>query len=151
MRRLRRLPGLLALLLGAAPAWAQDDAALERFLTDVAHRGCTLGDFTAVHRGALAGIDGPVVVATYGIEACGGGNNSAQLLGVFRRAGGTIDLIRPPWPEPVSIDTARVEGGRVIAEGMRWARDDPRCCPSQPVTLAFRLRDGVLVADPPPQ
>lgn len=150
-RRAPRLPALAALVVLAGPAAAQDQAALERHVTEVAYRGCTLSILRVVHRGPLPGTEGPVVVATYDIEGCAGGNNSAQRLGVFRDTGGSIDLIRPPLPEPVSVDTARVEGGRIIIEGQRWSREDARCCPSIPVTLAFRLRDGVLVTDPAPQ
>lgn len=147
---MRIAPALIVMALLASPAAAQSDLAAEHFLVRRAFPDCALSDFRVRFRGALAGLDEPAVVATYDVEGCLGGNNSIQGVAVFLRRGGRIVMLRPRLEAPLSVETARVEEGRVVAEAMRWAPGDAQCCPSQRVAVRFAMREGRLVQDGPP-
>lgn len=102
-----------------------------------------------MHRGPIPGLATPGVLATYGIAGCLGGNNALAAGGILFRRGGRIVLLRPPMPAPMQVDAARLDGGAIVLDGMRWAPGDAQCCPSAPVTLRYVARDGRLVPERP--
>lgn len=147
MRRATACAMGLGAALAAGPAGAQTEAVLERHLRHE-FATCTLGDLRVEHRGALDGLRGTVVVATYLLEACAGGNNSSSRFGVFALRGGRIRHWHPRLASPLSVERVRVARGRMLVEGLRWGPGDAQCCPSVPVTAAFVPRGNSLVPAP---
>jgi hypothetical protein len=138
------LSGLAAACLSAAPALAQTESAIRAQIA-AANRGCDVNGPQIVHRGALPGAPGPVAVATYGLEGCGGGNNWSSTFGVFAEQGGRVVAYRVASPPRWPVDGVRVEGGMLVVSGLDYGPNDPRCCPSIRRQARYTLSGGSVV------
>ncbi len=142
----------LALLCALLPglAHAQSNRTLEQQIQREAV-GCSVVGFEAVHRGPLGQEGRTVVVARYTIEGCGGGNNWTATFGVFLAEGGRFRAIAVPDDPrsqqalPQVVERVRVEGERILVEGLNYSADDARCCPSIPRRATLALLEGRLV------
>jgi hypothetical protein len=147
---MRHRPAFAALLiatLAATPAAAQSQAALRAHIA-ATNRGCTVNGPQVVHRGPLPGAAEPVVVATYGLESCGGGNDWLSTFGVFAQQGGRFVSLPIRNPPRWVVDGVRVDGGVLVVRGLDYGPDDGRCCPSIRREARFRLSGGTVVPVP---
>lgn len=146
---MRRILAMIGLALAAAPAAAQTDIEAEHYLISRLYSQCALTDFRVRHRGALEGLAEPAAVATFFVDGCLGPSRAIRGVVVFLQRNGEIVALQPRLPEPLLVETAQVEEGRVLAHGLRWGPRDQPCCPSLRVTARLVVRDGELVLDGP--
>ncbi len=144
---MRIWPAAIALALCGGPALAQGEAAIRAALQRE-NAGCEITSLRIAHRGALPGLPVPAVVATYGVEGCGGGNNwAAALVVLARRPDGLQPLPLPPALRlPAVVARAEVRRGRILVTGLDYAPADPRCCPSLQRRVSLALQDGQVTA-----
>lgn len=149
---------LLAVLAMLAPGLAQAQAkhpvepGLQQHLErEVGRDGCSLMGFEKVHDGPLGADARRAIVARYTLEGCGGGNNWSATFGVFLVEGGRLrEVPLPADPRsqralPQVVEGVRVQGARILVEGMNYGAEDARCCPSVPRRTALALQEGRLV------
>jgi hypothetical protein len=132
------LLGLAAMPALPASAQAQRLAAIRAHIA-AANPGCEVTRLDEAHRGAVAGAAGHVVVAVFTVEGCGGGNNWASQLGVFSEEAGRVIEYALPDPPGFVVDSARVSKGIIAVNGLDYAPDDGRCCPSLRVAARYRI------------
>jgi len=133
----------------AAAAHAQTETAIQQYLTQQ-FKGCSLYGYQENFRGTMPGAGQPVVIASYTIESCGGGNNYGRTVGVFYAANGKVRQFKQPavpisGPDIDDRDGVTVQGDRITVRWSDYAPDDPRCCPSLKRTSSYRLVDGAIV------
>lgn len=111
--------------------------------------GCILHeDAIEAISGNLAGIEGPVVIAAYTLEGCGGGNNWGQQMVVLQaQQGVTRKLAGIGGP---SFEALKVVDGRLVAVASGYGPNDPRCCPTLKGPVTYVLRGDALVATSQP-
>ncbi len=105
---------------------------------------CTLSEdgLTAVS-GRLSGIDADVVVTTFPLEGCGGGNNWGIVLAVLAvRNDEPAKLAATGGP---GFDEVSIVDGQVSAVVTDYAPGDARCCPSIKARTAFAISGDKLV------
>lgn len=145
----RAIPAIAVLLCGLstrsqAQVLAPPDNAI---LATLKHenQSCKIDDYKRVFTGRLPGADSPVVVATYTLGACGGGNMVAPTFGVFSGAtAGAKD-----WPlDPMlsgHVSTAIVQNGKIAVTWLSYKPQDPRCCPSDRHHVVYALKGSGVV------
>lgn len=140
--------GMLSVVMGgqlSQPGWAQSPATIQAFIKR-ANAGCEINGYREIYHGALEGSAQRTTVATFSVEGCGGGNNTASTLGIYSEGGGTVHEWRQtPGPEG-QVRTVAVVAGRVSVQWMSWKPSDPHCCPSIAHRSIYVLRDGLAVA-----
>jgi len=93
--------------------------------------------------GTLAGIEGPVVIAAYTLQSCGGGNDWGQQMVVLQaQQGVTRKLAGIGGP---SFEALKVVDGRLVAIASDYGPNDPRCCPTLKGPVTYALRGDALV------
>ena len=86
------------------------------------------------------------LLVLFGVEPRDGGTGPLYVLAVF-----PSDKRRPPAMTQIGTRGAwlaedmRVEAGRILVQTKEYAREDPKCCPSKPGRLVFKLEHGALV------
>jgi len=149
---MRKLPLLCLLLtLWSQSALAQTERELLQALrqsTEGKQRikgGCT-DRIRPISEWRLADLDQDgtaEVVAPWSTEGCGGGNYWGASVGVFKQSGGRWQEIDSAGIEgqPESIE---VRGNQIRVRTKSYGPNDPRCCPSQMVTVRLALSNGKL-------
>jgi heat shock protein HslJ len=86
------------------------------------------------------------------LAASAGGSGTMQSLVVVGRDGDRlVQIAAAPLGDRIQVKTVRVEARRLIAEVVRHAAGDPRCCPTQRARLTWVVDGGKLtpMADDP--
>lgn len=138
---------LLALLAAASPARAQSGDAIQKHLL-VQNPRCSLFAYQELHRGPVAGLPDPVVIAAFTIEGCVG-NDYRRTVGVFHLQNGRIASFRTPTiegPSPDDKGAFTLQGDRITIRSLAYGPNDPRCCPSLQRTAIYRLTPGAVTA-----
>lgn len=93
-------------------------------------------------------------IALFSIEGFQGGNLHAEYLAFFQAIepqGGSaaqpfrlvaVTQIGGRGSRTFDWETARLGPGGVRLVGKRWGPDDASCCPSLPVSVSFRVKEG---------
>jgi hypothetical protein len=141
---------IIACALVAAPAAAQSSTSIQAFLRQSAP-SCQLVGYEENYRGIMAGAEGPVAVATYTLEGCGGGSNWSRTVDVFQDAGGgKVRHFKPPNP-PIEGPDIGNRGGVVVSsdhftvQALTLGPDDAHCCPTVRVIKSYRILNGAVV------
>jgi len=85
------------------------------------------------------------------VEGIGGGNNFAQMLGLFNLSNTTGRARQPVAWETVggtfsrSVRDVSFEGDHLLLDTLELAKGDPLCCPSIPATYKVELQNSKLV------
>jgi len=73
------------------------------------------------------------------------GTGSWSTLAVVKRIGGRLfPIASAALGDRVQVRALRIEGGRLLASGVRAGPNDPACCAGELVEWAWALRDGRL-------
>jgi hypothetical protein len=113
-------------LHGAHPVCAQTPEAIIAYVR-AKQAECTFTSYHQVYRGPLPGAPGAVTVATYDVEACGGGfatpYNSYTMFGIFSQDGGAVR----EWAVPTDAIAGRfvsvsVASGRIVIDWLSAPR-----------------------------
>ena len=140
---------VLLLLASAVFSQDQDKAAIDKFISNQATRarGEEYPDARKVVTGDLNGDGAPETVVLYTIEAQNGTNNHIQYLAVFRRVNGQfvpvthVDVGSKSYRD-VELDS--ITSGLINLTTMRFAKNDPACCPTLKGKVSYRLVEGTL-------
>jgi heat shock protein HslJ len=99
------------------------------------------GDFRAVGDLNGDGVDEAVAVLTHS----GGGSGSFSYLAVVSRRDGTVrNIATTALGDRVQLRSVRIQGGKLLASGLRAGTSDAACCPGELVQWEWTLRDGTL-------
>jgi heat shock protein HslJ len=99
------------------------------------------GDFRVVGDLNGDGVDEAVSVLTYS----SGGSGSLSYLAVMQRGAGTIrNVATTALGDRVQLRSVRVQGGKLLASGLRAGSSDAACCPGELVQWEWTLRNGAL-------
>jgi len=127
----------------------QDKAAIESFISNQATRehGEEYPDARKVVTGDLNGDGTPETVVLYTIEGQNGTNNHIQYLAVFKRVNGQLLHVThvaagSKLDRDVELDS--VTNGMINLTTMRFAKNDPACCPTVKGKASYRLVKGTL-------
>jgi hypothetical protein len=141
--------GLIGSTLGltnARPAHAQTPEAIIAYVR-AKQADCTFTGYHQVYRGPLPGASGAVTVATYDVEACGGGfatpYNSYTMFGIFSAEGAAVR----EWPvhnNPIAgrLGSVDVVSGRIVVDWVSPGPTDSNCCWSIKHRTVLVLRNG---------
>jgi len=99
------------------------------------------GDFRVVGDLNADGIDEAVAVLTYN---SGGSGTLSYLAVVSRRDGAIRNLATTALGDRVQLRSVRIQGGKLLASGLRAGSGDALCCPGELVQWEWTLRDGTL-------
>lgn len=141
--------GIVLLLASAVFPQDQDKAAIERFISSQARRehGEEYPDARKVVTGDLNSDGTPETVVLYTIEGQNGTNNHIQYLAVFKRVNGQlvpvthVDVGSKSYRD---VDLNSVSNGVINLTTMRFAKNDPACCPTLKGKTWYRLVKGTL-------
>jgi hypothetical protein len=162
----RLIPALLFALMATSAAAAPD----ERIATRLRSLAALLSDGRAVlYERSIDIADAPMAPAKnstkayatlFTIEGWGGGNGASQYLAVFQ------ENDKKGWPEEWNFnalslialakvgkdyqrqfESISVSGDLITLKGHRW-KNDPHCCPSQPITAYFKFARDAIVEQP---
>ena len=99
------------------------------------------GDFRVVGDLNGDGIDEAVSVLSYSA----GGSGSFSYLAVMSRREGTIrNIATTALGDRVQLRSVRIQGGKLLASGLRAGSNDAACCPGELVQWEWTLRNGTL-------
>ena len=147
--------GLIAMaaLLGATALSATARATLPRdeavqALLRSSNPTCAIVGYHSIFSGPVGAEKLNVIVSQYGVESCGGGNNSAASFGVFTEHGGAVrQLSVDPMPTG-QIQSVSVSHGRITVLSLSYGPNDPRCCPSIRRKNSYIIHEGNVVLAP---
>ena len=126
------------------PARAQPASAIQAYLRKT-NATCEIDSYKVVYRGPLAGATSAVTVATFGVDACGGGNNGGGAFGIFSLQDGAVREWKQVPPPEGRVAGVSVRGSRIIVVWRNWKQSDPMCCPSLVHTTVYALKGGQAV------
>ena len=140
---------IVLLLAAAVFSQDQDKPAIDKFISNQAkrERGEEYPDARKVVTGDLDSDGTPETVVLYTIEGQNGTNNHIQYLAVFKRVNGQLvpvthaDVGSKSYRD-VELDS--VTNGVINLTPMRYAKNDPACCPSLKGKTWYRLVKGTL-------
>ena len=142
---------LLVFVAPLASAQDQDKAAIDKFIANQATRehGEEYPDARKVVTGDLNSDGTPETVVLYTIEGQNGTNNHIQYLGVFKRANGQlvhVTHVEVGGKSSRDVELDSVTNGMINVTTMRFAKNDPACCPTLKGKAWYRLVKGTLQA-----
>jgi len=98
-------------------------------------------------------------VSLFSVEGFQGGNLHEEYLAIFEPVEATV--IEGKKTNPYRLlavqkiggrgwrtfdwETIQIVRGAIVLKGQKWKAEDAGCCPSEPITVTFRLRDDALV------
>ena len=133
-----------AVMLAPQMVYAQSVTAIEHYITKL-HPECSLYAVDENFRGAIAGPAHPIVIMTYTLESCSGGNDAVRTFGVFYDKNGQVKEFERPRQKVIDVRTVTVVGSRLDVEILTDGPNDPRCCPTVTRHVTYFLRDGQII------
>jgi hypothetical protein len=88
------------------------------------------------------GVDDAVVVL---VESSGGSGSFLYLAAVLNRDGNPENVTTQSLGDRGQVQKLSIESGQMVIEMIAHGPDDPMCCPTQEVTLTYRLEGEQLV------
>lgn len=129
----------------AAATAPSDDAVIS--LKRRTSKDCSVERYHTVFRGSFPGADVPITIATFSVEACGGGSNGGGSFGVFSEQGGSV-VEWPQTPVPAGrVSGVELAGSKLLVQWMAFRPKDSMCCPSEAHRAPYRLDRRKVVLD----